>query len=60
MVIHEHNHFDIRNVGGILLEKLVIKGGNQLKARKSCHDIKEGMKWAFILEKPKALRHRAR
>ena len=30
------------------------------KARKSCHDIKEGMKWAFILEKPKALRHRAR
>ena len=30
------------------------------KARKSRHDIKEGMKWAFILEKPKALRHRAR
>ena len=30
------------------------------KARKSHHDIKEGMKWAFILEKPKALRHRAR
>ena len=29
-------------------------------ARKSRHDIKEGMKWAFILEKPKALRHRAR
>ena len=33
MVIHEHNHFDIRNVGGILLEKLVIKGGNQLNGR---------------------------
>ena len=30
------------------------------KVRKSRHDIKEGMKWAFILEKPKALRHRAR
>ncbi len=30
------------------------------KARKSRHDIREGMKWAFILEKPKALRHRAR
>lgn len=30
------------------------------KARKSHHDIKEGIKWAFILEKPKALRHRAR
>lgn len=30
------------------------------KARKSRHDIKEGMKWVFILEKPKALRHRAR
>ena len=30
------------------------------KAHKSRHDIKEGMKWAFILEKPKALRHRAR
>ena len=33
MVIQEHNHFDIRNVGGILLEKLVIKGGNQLNGR---------------------------
>ena len=33
MVIHKHNHFDIRNVGGILLEKLVIKGGNQLNGR---------------------------
>lgn len=30
------------------------------KARKSRHDIREGMKWAFILEKPKALRHRVR
>ncbi len=30
------------------------------KAHKSRHDIKEGMKWAFILEKPKALRHRTR
>ena len=30
------------------------------KACKSRHDIKEGMKWAFIFEKPKALRHRAR
>ena len=30
------------------------------KVRKSRHDIKEGMKWAFILEKPKALRHRTR
>lgn len=30
------------------------------KARKLRHDIKEGMKWAFILEKPKALRHRVR
>lgn len=30
------------------------------KNRKSRSDIKEGMKWAFILEKPKALRHRAR
>ena len=30
------------------------------KACKSRHDIREGMKWAFILEKPKALRHRAR
>lgn len=29
-------------------------------ACKSRHDIKEGMKWAFIFEKPKALRHRAR
>ena len=33
MVIYEYNHFDIRNVGGILLEKLVIKGGNQLNGR---------------------------
>lgn len=30
------------------------------KARKSHHAVKEGMKWAFILDKPKALRHRAR
>ena len=30
------------------------------KVCKSRHDIKEGMKWAFILEKPKALRHRTR
>ena len=29
-------------------------------ARKSRHDIKEGMKWAFILAKPNASRHRAR
>ena len=30
------------------------------KARKSHHAVKEGMKWAFILDKPKALRYRAR
>lgn len=30
------------------------------KARKSHNAVKEGMKWAFILDKPKALRHRAR
>ena len=30
------------------------------KARKSHHAVKEGMKWAFILDKPKALRHTAR
>ena len=33
MVVNKYNHFNIRHVGGILLEKLVIQGGNQLNGR---------------------------
>lgn len=48
--------------GKVLLSDVGVtaKSVEMKKARKSHHAVKEGMKWAFILDKPKALRHRAR